>query len=131
MKKLFLLLPAIFLTFAFGCSQSGQKTEAPQPAPAAQQAAPAQAPAAAPAQQPESAKEIVEGYGKGLVTSVDKARGAQASVDLGSVKDAVRNYQVENGRYPASLDAIKNYIRPEINLSAFNYDPATGNVTLK
>ncbi len=126
MKKLYILLSAILVIFVFGCSKSEQKNDAPQAPPAAQQAAPAQ-----PAQQPDSAKEIVQQYGQGLVKSVDKARGVQGKIDLDSVKDAVRNYQVENGRYPASLDAIKNYLRPDIDLSSFNYDPATGNVTQK
>ncbi|MGE5190190.1 MAG: AAA family ATPase [Gemmatimonadota bacterium] len=68
-------------------------------------------------------------FDNGKIT--DKARAAQAATDLGSVKDAIRNYQVENGRYPDSLDAVRNYLRPDVDLSAFNYDPASGNVTIK
>ncbi len=131
MRKLFIVFSSMFLMLSVGCSRSGQKNDALQAPPAAQQAAPEQASTPAQAQQPESAKEIVQQYGQGLVKSVDKARGVQAKIDLDSVKDAVRNYQVENGRYPSSLDAIKNYVRPNIDLSAFNYDPATGNVALK
>ena len=50
---------------------------------------------------------------------------------MGAVQEAVRNYQVENGRYPDSLDAIKSYVSPKVNLGLYSYDPGTGTVSLK
>lgn len=130
MKRVFCVIPMVLLILAVGCAPSEKKEDVPPPpkAPSAEASAPA--PAAAP-QQPESAKEIVEGYQKGLVGSVDKARMAQARTDLGAIQDAIRNYQVENGRFPASLEDIKNYLRGGTDLGLFSYDPATGAVSLK
>lgn len=130
MKRVFSVIPVALLAFAVGCAPSEKKDDVPPPPKAPSADASAPAPVAAP-QQPESAKEIVEGYQKGLVGSVDKARLAQARTDLGAIKDAVRNYQVDNGKFPASLDEIKNYLRGGTDLGLFSYDPGNGNVTIK
>jgi hypothetical protein len=129
MKRVFSVIPVALLAFAVGCAPSEKKDDVPPPPKAS--SADASAPAPAAPQQPESAKEIVEGYQKGLVGSVDKARLAQARTDLGAIKDAVKNYQVDNGKFPASLDEIKSYLRGGTDLGLFNYDPANGNVTIK
>ena len=124
MKRVFCLISTALLICAVGCAPSEKKQDVP-PTP---KAPVAEAPAP---QQPESAKEVVEGYQKGLVTAVDKAKQAQARTDLGAISAAVRNYQVENGKFPASLEDIKSYLRVGTDLGLFSYDPATGNVTIK
>ncbi len=121
MKKLILL--AIIALSLVACTPREKKNDAP-PTPKTPDTASAP-------QQPESAKQIVNNYEKTLVTSIDRAKGAQAQVDLGAIQDAIRNFQMENGRYPNSLDAIKSYLRPGTDLSAFNYDAGTGAVTVK
>ncbi len=123
MKKLILLF--IVALLLVGCTPREKKNDAP-PTPKTPDTASAPQP-----QQPESAKQIVNNYEKTLVTSIDRAKGAQAEVDLGAVQDAVRNYQMENGRYPDTLNAVKSYLRPGTDLSAFNYDAGTGTVTVR
>lgn len=117
----------------FGCTPTEKKVDVPPPPTAGEQATQAPTPAspAPQGQQPESAKKVIEDYHKGLTTSIDKAKSVQAKVDMGAVQDAVRNYQVENGRCPEGLDAIKSYVGPKVNLSLYNYDPGTGTVSLK
>jgi hypothetical protein len=116
----------------FACTPTEKKVDVPPPPKAEEQATQPPAPAGpAPQAAPESSKQIIENYQKGLTSSIDKARGAQAKVDMGAVQDAVRNYQVENGRYPDSLDAIKSYVSPKVNLGLYNYDPGTGTVSIK
>ena len=129
MKRVICLISLALLILAVGCAPSEKKQDVPPPpkTPAAE----ASAPAPATPQQPEPAKEIVEGYSKGLATSLDEAKLAQTRTDLGAIKDAVRNYQVDNGKFPASLDDIKSYLRGGTDLGLFSYDPATGNVTIK
>jgi len=121
MKRVLCVMPMILLLLAVGCSPSEKKQDVPPPP---------KAPAATP-RQPGTAKEIVEGYSKGLETSIDKAKLAQTRTDLGAIKDAVRNYQVDNGKFPASLEDIKSYLRGGTDLGLFSYDPSTGNVTIK
>lgn len=127
-KKENILKKSIFLALIFsmlvGCTPTEKKNDAP-PTPQSPDTA------AAPKTQSESSKDIVNNYEKTLVTSIDRAKGAQAKVDLGAIQDAVRNFQVENGKYPDSLDAVKGFLRPGTDLSAFNYDAGSGMVSLK
>lgn len=129
MKRVLCVIPMALLILAVGCSPSEKKQDVP-PLPKAP-AAEASATAPATPRQPESAKDIVEGYSRGLKTSLDRAKLAQTRTDLGAIKDAVRNYQVDNGKFPASLEDIKSYLRGGVDLSLFAYDPATGAVSLK
>ena len=124
MKRVFCLISTILLVVTVGCSPSEKKDDAP-PTP---KAPVAQAPAP---QHPESAKEVVEGYQKELVTAVDKSKQAQARTDLGAIKVAIESYQADNQKFPPSLDDIKSLLRPGIDLGLFSYDPATGTVTIK
>jgi len=80
----------------------------------------------------ESARKIVEDYGTGLVTSMDKARSAQARVDIREVQRAVQDYALDHdGAYPRSLDDVRDRMSGSIDLNAFNYNPDTGAVTLR
>ena len=135
MNKLVYLIPLAALTLALGCTPTEKKTDVPQPPKAPQEQtsalAPATAmPAPAPAQ-PESSKQIVQGYAKSITGTMDRARLAQTRVDMEVIQAAVRNYQVDNGKYPASLDEVKGSLRAGADLSLFNYDSATGMVSIK
>ncbi len=116
MKK---ILPLLFVALVFVLSACQKKTETP-PIPKTGGAAKAN-----PAVNP------VEGYVNGLKGSIDRAKGAQAEVDLGDIRNAIQTYQMDNGRYPASLDSAKPYIRAGIDISKYNYNPADGSISLK
>ncbi len=73
----------------------------------------------------------VESYVNGLKGSVERAKGAQAEEDIGDIRTAIQTYQMDNGRYPASLDAVKPYVRAGIDMSKYNYSPADGSISLK
>src|SRR3990172_2985145 len=122
MNKLSHILLIGSLMFIAACEKREPPAPPPPKAPAEQ---------AAPAPKPGSAKEIVENYASGLTSSVDKSNTGQARTDLGAGQNAVRTFQLENGRYPDSLESIRSYLRPGTDLGAFNYDPATGAVALK
>jgi len=132
MKKRLYLLPALLLAMTVGCTPTEKKADLPPPPQAGQEnaAAPA-APAAQPQAQPESAQEIVQGYAGGLKSSIDKAKTAQARNDKGAILTAVREFQSEQGRFPSSLDEIKGRLRANTDLTLYDYDPNTGDVTLK
>ncbi len=78
-----------------------------------------------------SAANPVENYVNGLKGYEGRAKGAQAEVDLGDIRTAIQTYQMDNGRYPASLDAVKPYVRAGIDLNRFRYNSADGSVSLK
>ena len=116
MKK---ILPLLFVILAAVLPACQKKTETP-PAPKAGGAVKAN-PVANP----------VENYAKGMKGYEGRAEGAQAEEDLGDIRTAIQTYQMDNGRYPASLAAVKPYIRAGIDINRFNYNPADGSVSLK
>jgi hypothetical protein len=124
MKKFAVLLAALPLAFLIACTPTEKKQDTPPPPKAAGQEC-------APAAQPGSAKQIIQNYGSTLSHAPGQARSVQAKVDLGAISEAVRNFMVENGKYPESLDMVKSYLRPGTDLSAFSYDPSSGTVCVK
>ncbi|MHB8173402.1 MAG: type II secretion system protein [Nitrospirota bacterium] len=115
MKKI--LLPLFVLIAVLSACQ--KKTEIP-PIPKSDTAA-----------KTNSIVQPVKDYAKGLQGSMDRAKGAQLEADLGDIRNAMQTYQMDNGRYPGSLDALKPYVRAGIDMSKYNYNSADGSVSLK
>ncbi len=115
MKRILLFL---IMAFVLALSACQKKTETP-PAPKAG------AVKANPAANP------VESYAKGMKGYEGRANGAQAEEDMGDIRTAIQTYQMDNGRYPTSLDAVKPYVRAGIDINRFNYNSADGSVSLK
>lgn len=117
MKKI-IIIQILTMALMLGCSPKQEPEDTPPPPemPAAHQ---------------ESAGEIVENYGKGLAGSLDKAHAAQAKVDIREVQRAIQDYTSTNGNFPVSLDDLAGYVSPNLDLSAFYYDPETGQVNIK
>lgn len=139
MKKLAYLLPTVALVFALGCTpkESPEDTPPPPQAPQGQvdQVSPGagdvqEAAPAAPTE-PDSAGKIVQDYATGLTTAPGKARAAQAKIDMAALQTAVGNFYAENERYPSSLDEVSGSMQAGFDMSPFNYNPATGKVSLK
>ena len=130
MKTHLYLLAAITLFASFACTPTEKKADVPPPPTApAQQEAPA--PPSPPAGEQKSSGQIMKDYASGLTGAQGKARSANAKVEMESVVTAVRDYQVDNGKYPATLSDIQDKLGPGFDLGMFNYDPSTGAVTLK
>ena len=70
-------------------------------------------------------------YGDALIDTYQRGQHAGDIANLDALKKAIDMYRVENGSYPASLDDIQNFIRMDIDLSKYEYDPATGVVALR
>ncbi len=120
MKRLIHISAAMALILFLGCSPHQEPEDVPPPPKAPEQE-----------QKPESAKQIIENYGEGLVTSMDKARAAQAKVDIREVQRVIQDYALaHDGAYPASLDEISGSLAG-IDLSSFDYDPSNGSVSLR
>ena len=50
---------------------------------------------------------------------------------LEELKEMIRNYRATEGRYPESLTELEKSMARPIDLSRFDYNPETGEVTLK
>jgi len=119
MKRLLCITSAALLALTIGCSPKQEPKDVPPPP-------------ETPTAKHESAKKIVEDYGTGLATSMDKARSAQAKVDIREVQRAVQDYALDHdGAYPGSLDDVRDRMNGPVDLSAFNYNPDNGAVTLR
>ena len=70
-------------------------------------------------------------YGDSLVGSLKKGRSAAEDANLDAVKKTVQAYRAANGRYPSSLDEIKDMIGSNLDLSRYDYNPENGTVSLK
>jgi hypothetical protein len=133
MKTLLYLLPAVAILAFTACTPTEKKADVPPP-PQATPDASATAKPMTPApglQEAPSSKEIVEKYEHTLVTSMDKARAVKDKVELEAIGTAIRDYQVDNGKYPASLDDIKDRVSTGFDASKYTYHPETGTVAPK
>ena len=69
-------------------------------------------------------------YGDALIDTYQRGQHIGDIANLDALKKAIAMYRAENGNYPASLDDIQNFIRMDIDLSKYDYNPDTGVVVL-
>ncbi len=79
----------------------------------------------------EKPKTAFDEYGDALIDSYKKAQKTETITNLDTIKKAILIYHAEKGKYPESLGDINEYLKSEIDLSKYNYDSNTGNVSLK
>jgi hypothetical protein len=79
----------------------------------------------------EKAENPVSQYGDSLIKSYKGAQNAAEQANLDAVQKTVNAYRASNEGYPKSLQDIENMIGSSIDLTKYDYDPATGTVTLK
>ena len=73
----------------------------------------------------------VKEMGKTTIETIDKnrAKGAQAGLD--TMNKEVETFRASYDRLPASLEELIQTMGITVDASLYNYDPATGRVTLK
>ena len=130
MKKSLSLLSMLVVMFALGCTPTEKKADIPPPPRVPQQAVPAPEPQAGTAA-PASTGQIVQDYGKGLSTSIGKAKGGQEKVNAEAIRIAVQTYYSDHEKYPDSLEDIRGFLKEGTDISIYNYDTATGTVSRK
>ncbi|MGE5301421.1 MAG: hypothetical protein ACM3MB_10765 [Acidobacteriota bacterium] len=79
----------------------------------------------------EKPKNPVSEYGDSLINSYKGAQNAAEIANLDALKKAVQAYRAANGSYPAELKDAESLVGGPIDLSNYDYDPATGAVTPK
>jgi hypothetical protein len=73
----------------------------------------------------------VSRYGDTLINSYTGTQGADDRANLDALKTAISNYHAANEGYPRSLEDVGKLLNTQIDLTKYDYDPATGAVTLK
>ncbi len=72
-----------------------------------------------------------ENYGATIVHMPDRARDAAGQADLEALKSSVQAYRAANGEYPKDLKDASALLGSPVDLGKYNYDPATGAVSMK
>jgi hypothetical protein len=80
----------------------------------------------------EKPKNPVSEYGDALIGSYKRGQDAGEAANLDAVRKAVDAYRAFNDRYPSNLDEVDDLIGSDnIDLSAYDYDPESGTVSIK
>ena len=82
------------------------------------------------ASEKESVNPIAQ-YGESMVGAYTKGKQAGIQGNLDAVKKTIEAYHAIHDRYPECLDEIKPMFGSPIDLSVYDYDPDTGEVSLK
>ncbi len=70
-------------------------------------------------------------YGDTLINSYRGAQNAAEQANLDAIRKAISTYRAANEGYPNSLQDIGNLLASSIDLSGYDYNPASGTVTPK
>jgi len=76
-------------------------------------------------------KNPVAEYGDALIDSYKRGQQAGKTANLDALRKAVESYRATNGRLPANLDEMKEFIGSGIDTSKYDYNPENGAVSLK
>ena len=76
-------------------------------------------------------KNPVQQYGDTLVHGYQSAQKVEKDANLRQVQRSVYEFHATNGRYPADLKELEAFTKSPIDAGKYNYDPATGNITVK
>lgn len=70
-------------------------------------------------------------YGETLIKSINTSKSTAAAINIDGARTAIRSYHTMNGRYPASIDEVKEIMGYKFRPEQYNYDPTTGEITAK
>jgi len=66
-----------------------------------------------------------------MISAYTQGKQAGEKGNLDAVKKTIGAYHAIHGRYPANLDEIKPMFGSPVDLSIYDYDPDTGQVSVK
>jgi hypothetical protein len=79
----------------------------------------------------EKPKNPVSEYGDALIGAYKSSQVAGEDANLDAVKKAIQAYRAANDKYPASLEDVGDLIGGNVDFSKYDYNPQTGEVSLK
>ena len=76
-------------------------------------------------------KNPVEQYGDDVTKAYKGTQQFGSQMDVKNLQDAIRSFQVMNGRYPNDLKEIEHFTGTPLDSSKYEYDPSTGIVVAR
>ena len=73
----------------------------------------------------------VEKVGEELLVSYNRSRDAADEANLQAMQRCIRTYRALNGRYPESLEELKDSASSGFDPGLYDYDPRTGHLTAR
>jgi len=71
----------------------------------------------------------VKEYGDALLRSHDRSRQVAGDASLEAIRTTIQAFEISNGRYPESLDEIREGFSGSVDWDRYSYDPTTGTVS--
>jgi hypothetical protein len=78
----------------------------------------------------EKPKNPVEKYGDAVIDAYTRSEKVSDKASLNEIRGMLRTYRTDHGQWPASLQDLQGTMVRPVDLSKFDYDPQTGEVTL-
>jgi Type II secretion system (T2SS), protein G len=72
-----------------------------------------------------------EDYSGTILNMPNRARDAAGEANLEALKSSVKAYRAANGEYPKDLKDAAALLGSPVDLGKYDYDPATGAVSMK
>lgn len=76
-------------------------------------------------------KNPVEQYGDDVTKAYKGTQQFGSQMDVKNIQDAIRSFQVMNGRYPNDLKEIEHFTGTPLDGSKYEYDPSTGTLAAR
>lgn len=76
-------------------------------------------------------KNPVEQYGDDVTKAYKRTQQFGSRMEVKNLQDAIRSFQVMNGRYPNDLKEIEQFIGTPLDSGKYEYDPSTGTVAAR
>lgn len=76
-------------------------------------------------------KKKTEDYSGTLLNMPKRAENAAQQADLVALRSSIHAYRAAHGKYPQELRDVAPLLNSDINYGDYDYDPATGQVSVK
>ena len=70
----------------------------------------------------------VEKYGDDVTKAYKGTQQFGKQMDVKNLQDAIRSFQVMNGRYPRDLGELEHFTGTPLDSSKYDYDPSAGTI---
>ena len=70
----------------------------------------------------------VEKYGDDVMKAYKGTQQFGKQMDVKNLQDAIRSFQVMNGRYPNDLKELEHFAGTPLDSSKYEYDPSAGTI---
>jgi len=73
----------------------------------------------------------IEKGGDEVINAMKRSQAVADSATLSTLNNAAQSYRSMNGKYPESIEELEHFTGETIDREKFEYDPATGKVSVK